>query len=209
MKTTNIFKTAMVMAILLPVLANAQVSFGTRHGLTLSTFSKAGDLYDNDHFTYSYTGGIFASVPLNNSLSVVPELNYLRKGRTDEKDIVGTGSVTTVNCHYLQLPVMARYSTSISESGNYKMYLNAGPYSALMLKSDRTITANSETPSAIDDKNGKTFDFGLVLGGGVLVPVSKYQMMLDLRYDMGLNKLDNQPDNYRTKGLSLSVGIQF
>jgi hypothetical protein len=44
---------------------------------------------------------------------------------------------------------------------------------------------------------------------GVTFPVKKLTLQADLRYDMGLSKVNFQPDDYHTKAMSLSRGILF
>jgi hypothetical protein len=57
MKTKLLTLAIFTMATLLTAPVYAQVSFGTRHGLAISTLSKTGDFYDNDEMHFSYTGG--------------------------------------------------------------------------------------------------------------------------------------------------------
>jgi len=39
--------------------------------------------------------------------------------------------------------------------------------------------------------------------------LNKCKLQFDLRYEMGLSKLNNQPEDYRTKAISLAAGILF
>ena len=209
MKTNKMIRIAVILLTIVPFMARAQVSFGTRQGITISTLSKPGDLYDNDQLTVSYTGGVFASIPLVKNLAVQPEINYIRKGRCSENNISGTSQETTCKYNYLQVPVLARYSSSLSGYPKSSIFFNAGPYAAVLLKSERNLSNGNELPASQVTETDKSPDLGLILGGGITFPVNKFKFQVDLRYDMGLSKLDNQPDDYRTKALSLAVGIAF
>jgi hypothetical protein len=209
MKTSKMITLVLVLSSLIPNIANAQVSFGTRHGLAVSTISKTGDIYDNADLSASYTGGLFVSIPLYSNLAIQPEINYIRKGRCNEKELNGTNLETCCKYDYLQLPVLARYSASLSPGSKTNLFFNAGPYAALMLKSENRLINGDELPSGLGVKDAKTPDFGLILGGGVEFPVRSFKVQFDLRYDMGLNKIDGQPDDFRTKSMSLGAGLIF
>jgi hypothetical protein len=90
-----------------------------------------------------------------------------------------------------------------------KVYFNAGPYVAALLKSqnkpENVTEWKDDSYSGVD----KDPDLGLVLGMGVTFPVKKLTLQADLRYDMGLSKVNFQPDDYHTKAMSISLGILF
>jgi hypothetical protein len=208
MKTRHLIIITALLASNVPFKAGAQFAIGTRHGIAISTLSKPGDLCDNDNLTASYTGGLFVNIPMVKQLSLQPEINYIRKGRCDENN-PGNNVGTTCNYNYLQIPVLARYTRGLGNSSKSSLFFNAGPYSSLLLKTDNHLANGDEVPASQVKEDKKTPDFGLVMGGGVIFPVKKVKIQFDLRYDLGLTKLDNQPSDYRTKSLSIAAGILF
>ncbi|MCD6659329.1 MAG: PorT family protein [Lentimicrobium sp.] len=208
MKTKLLTLAIFAMATLFTAPVYAQVSFGTRHGLAISTLSKTGDFYDNDEMHFSYTGGIFVTAPVKGVFAIQPELNYICKGRSSETSGLLETSYQS-RYHYLQLPVLARFNTHLSMTEKTKVYFNAGPYVAALLKSqnkpENVTEWKDDSYSGVD----KDPDLGLVLGMGVTFPVKKLTLQADLRYDMGLSKVNFQPDDYHTKAMSLSLGILF
>jgi opacity protein-like surface antigen len=169
--------------------------------MSISTLSKTGDIYDNEELKIAYTGGVFAQFHLKPSFTIQPELNYLCKGRSSDNE-----NSEDATFHYLQIPVLAGYEFDLNKS--LSAYLNAGPFVAPMLKSEYKGISGTEINSNAEGTDKKT-DFGLILGGGILIPVNKVKIMVDLRYDLGLGKLNKQPDDFRTKALSLTTGIMF
>lgn len=208
MKTKHLIFTALISIMLLSFPVTAQISVGTRQGITFSTLSKIGDIYDNNQFITAYTGGIFMTVPVKGSLSFAPEANFVRKGRSDEQNESTLENMST-HYDYLQIPVMARYNSTLSGSDKYSIYLNAGPYTGFLLKSQTKKAGSSEWTDDTYESNDKDPDFGLIAGGGVTVPLNKFKLQFDLRYEMGLSKLNNQPQDFRTKAISLAAGILF
>jgi hypothetical protein len=205
MKTKILFASIIVVLMLNPFSSRAQISYGSHHGLTISTLSKIGDLYDNKDLSYAYTGGIFTTFPLKNNFSIQPEINYLAKGRMNEG--LGISSTTEVDYkfHYLQVPLLLRYSAQATDKCN--IFLNLGPYASALLKTETKSTPGTENLSSEED--AKKADIGLLMGGGFSIPVRKINLEFDLRYEMGFTPLDNQPDDFRTKALSLTAGIRF
>lgn len=205
-------KTKLIAALLLTLFivnsVNAQVSFGTRHGISMSTLSKTGDLTDNDKMIATYTGGLFIGVPIGGDLAIQPELNYLCKGRSSEKTEFGTSEFSSCY-HYLQVPVMLRYNSKVTGNENTTLYFTAGPYASALLKSQSKIKNSNDWTDDNYDNQDKDPDLGVIFGMGVTFPVKNLQLQADLRYDMGLSKLNFQPDDYRTKAVSLTLGIIF
>ena len=209
MKTNKLMSIAAMLIMTIPFHAGAQVSIGTRQGITFSTLSQIGNLYDNNQIAVSYTGGIFANIPVKGALAFQPELNYIRKGRCSETELSGTSQETDCNYNYLQVPVMMRYTADLTGKSSTKIFFNAGPYAAFLFKTESKLKSGEELPANTLTDNHKDPDLGFILGGGITVPLSKFRIQLDLRYDMGLTKLNNQPDDFRTKSLSLAAGILF
>lgn len=205
MKTKILLASLAILLMINPFSSSAQISYGTRHGVTISTLSKIGDLYDNNDLSYSYTGGIFAAYSFKHGISVQPEINYLAKGRKNESTGTNLANETDYTYHYLQVPVLCRYTARATDKCS--LFLNAGPYAAALLKTETKSSVGTENLSSNEDS--KKPDVGILLGGGISVPVQKIRLEFDLRYEMGLVPLDNQPDDFRTKAFSLTAGIRF
>jgi len=206
MKTKN--SITLVLAIMLiSTSAFAQINFGLRSGVAATTLSDKGNLYQDNKVTFSYTGGVFAAIPVIKSFAIQPELNYVRKGRSNETTELNTTVETDFMLHYLQVPVLFQYRNNqmLNKSGSV-FYINAGPYAAFALNTQTRISGNNEgTPVVVGDS--KNTDWGTTFGIGFQTPVLKKDICFDLRYDMGLSEIEQQPTDYRTKCLSLTVGI--
>ena len=87
----------------------AQAGYGLRTGAAVTTFAKKGDITDNSNVTMSYTVGAFLDLPVSKSFTIQPEINYLRKGRSNETFELNTAKQTDLMVHYLQVPVLFQY----------------------------------------------------------------------------------------------------
>ncbi|HEX2934913.1 MAG TPA: porin family protein [Bacteroidales bacterium] len=208
---SRILKSVFAFSILvLSLTTNAQVSLNVKHGIVASTFSKLGNLSDNNNVSLSYTAGFFAVIPTSQYFAIQPEINYIRKGRFEKETSMGVSNRIYSSANYLQIPLMIRYTApSVFESPNTKLFLNTGIYDGILLHSERRIKIGDELAGKDQTSDYKGNDWGLIFGGGVQFPFRQFLVQFDLRYDMGLTKITNQNDNYTTKALSLTMGVKF
>ncbi|MFZ4549750.1 MAG: porin family protein [Bacteroidales bacterium] len=208
MKSRNQIMLVAATLLLLSSTAFAQVNIGLRHGVAASTFSVKGNLYNDNEVTFSYNAGVFFTLPLNKSLALQPEINYVRKGRCNETTELNTTIETDFMLHYLQVPVLLQYrNDQLLNKSNSVFYINGGPYAAFVLNTQTRITENTEGGLLVPVADSKKTDWGATLGIGFQTPIRNKDVRFDLRYDMGLTEIEQQPSEYRTKALSLTVGI--
>ena len=186
----------------------AQTTFGLKQGAAMTTLSAKGDLYNDNNVSYSYNAGLFATIPVNNFLAIQPEINYVRKGRCNETTELNTTTKTDFLLHYMQVPVLLQYRNNqlLNKSASV-FFINAGPYAGFVLDTQTRVSESSEGGMLVPVEDDKNTDWGAVFGIGVQTPIRGKEVRFDLRYDMGLSEIANQPTDYRTKALSLTVGI--
>jgi hypothetical protein len=201
MKTIN-YSLYVLLFVLISTSSFAQINFGVRNGVAATTFALKGNLPDNNNVTFSYTAGAFVDLPICKSVYIQPEINYVRKGRSQETTELNTMLETDYMIHYLQVPVLLQYrDNEMQENHGYIFYVNAGPYTAFALN-DQARPTLATMPA-----DSKKTDWGASLGIGLQTPIMGKDIRFDLRYDMGLSEIANQPEDYRTKALSFTVGI--
>jgi hypothetical protein len=207
MKTKNSILLALAI-MLISTSTFAQVNFGLRSGIAATTLSDKGNLYQDNKVTFSYTGGVFATIPVIKSFAIQPELNYVRKGRSNETTELNTAVKTDFMLNYLEVPVLFQYRNDqlLNKSGSV-FYINAGPYASFPLSTQTRVSDNAEGSNAPQVEDSKNTDWGTTFGIGFQTPIFKKNICFDLRYDMGLSEIEQQPTEYRTKALNLTVGI--
>ncbi|HNW53693.1 MAG TPA: porin family protein [Bacteroidales bacterium] len=186
----------------------AQTTFGLKQGAAMTTLSAKGDLYNDNNNSFSYNAGLFATIPVNTFLAIQPEINYVRKGRCNETTELNTTTKTDFLLHYMQVPVLLQYRNNqlLNKSASV-FFINAGPYAGFVLDTQTRVSESSEGGMLVPVEDDKNTDWGAVFGIGVQTPIRGKEVRFDLRYDMGLSEIANQPTDYRTKALSLTVGI--
>ena len=207
MKTKNSIMLALALT-LISTVTFAQINIGLRQGIAATTLSDKGNLYQDNKVTFSYTAGAFITVPVSKSFAIQPEINYIRKGRSNETTELNTNVETDFMVHYLQIPVLFQYRNDqmLNKSGSV-FYINGGPYAAFALNTQTKVTNSSEGGLMVPVGESKNTDWGAALGIGFQTPIRGKDVRFDLRYDMGLSEIELQPTEYRSKALSLTIGI--
>jgi hypothetical protein len=158
----------------------AQVSFGVKGGLNLSNISIKNPLGDflkeeNVKSSIGFHGGVYLQVHLSDKLSLIPELQYTKRGYTyDENNPLPK---SRVNLNYLELPVFLSYFP-IEWLG-----IDLGPNVAYIVAATIKADGSSRSVSSAYDK----IDFSI--SGGVRIRINEKISAIG-RYNYGLTTVD-------------------
>ncbi len=189
-----------------------QLYFGLRTGVDIETRSELGQLWDNDEISTGFLMGGTMEYKLNETLSLQTELNFIQKGEKYSSTINGVDTDIRKEFNYLTIPLLVRgtFDDELQLKNNWNVYGYAGPYYGYLVSAKNHVnTVGSEENTDITDDSVKD-DWGVVLGGGVSYKLKNgWGLFSELRYDMGLGKIDNDNSDLRNKAISLCVGIRF
>jgi hypothetical protein len=137
------------------------------------------------------------------SWSFQPELTYSMKGAK----VSDAGFEFTSKLSYLEVPLLLRYDVGSGGDG-VRPFIHAGPALALKLSCSLEGTDGTTTAStSCDDENGdgaKTFDLGLMFGGGLAFRHMNHTFSVGVRYNLGLLNIA-EGDGADTKNRVLSI----
>ncbi len=189
-------------ALALPALApaaQAQISYGARAGLSVSTLS-GSDAPDNTDPRLGFSGGIFATAPLGTSGAFVqPEVAYTMKGVKAADDGTNSG---TIAVDYLEIPVLVGYAMPVTQSG-LMLGAYAGPALGVKLRESADFRYNGGSTSA-DLDVFKDIDLGAAVGA----TVGAGAFGVDARYTFGLtNAID--VDNTTVRNGAFTIGATY
>ena len=187
----------MLMIVFLMVLAVSMVSatqFGVKAGLVMSKFTE-----DFEGVEPGVNTGLLFGAMIHMPLPVLPltiigEANYIQKGSEYEE----SGDEVNFNTDYIELTALAKYNI-LPMVGIY-----AGPSWGFITSAEVEYDGGTE-----DIKEYlKGSEMSLNIGAqGKLGPI-----LLDGRYNMGLNDINDEPDwdqNLKTSTFIISAGILF
>jgi opacity protein-like surface antigen len=209
---TKIFIIAGLSAMLLTCQTmQAQIKYGVHAAGNLETQAELGQLWNNVDLYQGFLIGGFLEYKTGTTLSFQTELNYQKKGAKLTSTIDGTESVVRKEFNYLSVPLLIKaniHDPGLSDKCDLSFF--TGPYMGFLTSANSNVkTGRITTPVNIDNQAEKT-DWGLVLGGGVSYKLSNGgAILVDLRYEMGLSKVDKLNTDLRNKGMGLTIGYRF
>lgn len=211
MKTKLFFIAAITAMLFACQTMNAQLKYGVHAAANLETQAELGQLWNNVDLYQGFLIGGFLDYGIGNTISVQAELNYQKKGGKFNDSPEGTGAVIRREFNYLTIPVLAKanfHDQGLGEKCDLALF--TGPYIGFLTSAHSNIkTGSITTPVDINSQAEKT-DWGLVFGGGVSYNlVNGGAIIAELRYQMGLNKVDAQDPGLRNKGMGITLGYRF
>lgn len=198
LKLKSLFLTAFLFTALA---ASAQLSFGVKAGLNMSTITDV----DDSKMKIGYKIGPTVEYALDENMAIQSALLLSSKGV--KRDVLDY----TRNANYLELPISFAYKYPIAY--DTKIYANAGPYFAYGIfgkTKTKTEVAGVERETkydTFDDDRMKNFDMGLTFGVGLEIT----QFNFGLNYDLGLTKISDEIlyKDSKNGNFWISLGYKF
>jgi opacity protein-like surface antigen len=201
------------------VAAEGKIPMGLEIGLNMA--SLRGDDVQGAEFRTGLSVGGFVEYPVSPMVSVMGEVLYTMKGGRKSYEDVEPGLLAarlafneTFNLDYLEVPVLLKIN--MTTSGRIRPYLLVGPGIAFNIAANWEET-NTDIISEDLSKYIKSFDYGIIVGGGVNFPVRSHMMSLGARYELGLFSVDDglgahwrEPDlDIKNNVISVVAGFAF
>ena len=165
----------------------AQLKFGVKGGLNVSSVHFDKEVFDADNVTGFHVGPFVEMMVPGLGLGVDAAFLYSQKGM----EYVESGVKTEIKTDYLDVPVNVKWKFGLPL---VKAYVAAGPYLGFRVGGDKFW----KVPSSVADQvKAKTFGAGVNLGAGVELG---NQLQVGLRESWGLT------DNYSMERESWSKG---
>jgi hypothetical protein len=229
-KTLTLLMTVSLgLVLLLPgsgLFAQNGYSYGFRIGIHMADIQ-----VEDEEFSDSYGNrfgpavGAFVTIPLNEHISVRPELWYLRKGAEASFDFSffeeDLSFESTFLFDYIEVPVLFAYTPRTG--GTIAPNLFAGPSVGFLTSAKYKLEAAGESESASIKSSLKSTDFSLIFGGGLDFGLGSRSLAVDIRYMLGLSNIlkspiDDGTDEFensvsdgsiKNKGLTITLGLRF
>lgn len=151
-------------------------TFGAKAGVNLSSFSTENTLSSENRA--GYLAGIWARVGAG-GLHFQPELYYTGKNVNFKDE--ATGQMNTANFRSIDLPLLVGTKVGLLGIG---ARLNTGPLVSFAVSNDQSVGEAFTNASRLRVKDQNyAWQFG--------VGVDVQRVSFDLRYELGLNKLEN------------------
>jgi hypothetical protein len=211
MKTKIIISAFFTTLLLTSLQLNAQVKFGLHGAMNLETQAELGELWNNCELYQGYMIGGSLEYRLGKNLSLQTELNYQKKGEKTISTTEGSETVIRREFNYISVPLLLRENLHDAGLGDkWDLTFFAGPYAGYLVSANSKMTVGDETSNEDIEDQAEKSDFGAIFGGGVKYNLANGRALsVELRYEMGLAKIDSQDPDLRNKGIGLTLGYSF
>lgn len=196
--------------VVLATTVNAQIKFGIKEGINLSTQSELGMLWDNNDIKTGFTLGAVLDYRFHNTLSFQTELNYKTEGLAYETNENSNTQEINKNYDYFNIPLLlkGRFSNQLGLSEKWLVSFYGGPYYSYLKESESEVKESGITTINDYENESNEFDWGLVFGGEISRVFNKGELFFDLRYEMGLSDVSKNED-IKNKVIGLGIGYRF
>lgn len=172
--------------------AYSQISIGPKAGVNFSTITGKNNSLDKKSLV-GFNVGVVTNIGISEMFSIQPELFFSQQGYRFGGTVLDSPATVTQTFNYVNLPILAKATFG---EGNVRGYVNLGPYVGYMVGGKNTVDlqgnkSTSKTDFALE-KQLNRFDFGIAAGGGALFKLGQGDLMLDLRYSLGLTTVSDK-----------------
>jgi hypothetical protein len=133
------------------------------------------------------------------------EMNFTQMGWKEEEKIEGkTTEIFSRKLNYLEIPFL----THIYFGKRTRIFANLGPQIVFLLSQTATSPPAQTTESRHLDPVKNTFDYGFAAGLGVVVPIRRTAIQLEIRGYYGMNDIySNAMAGARSNNWKASVNL--
>lgn len=189
----------------LTTMSYTQTIIGLKMGLNFSNLY--GNDISNSKILTGVSAGAFLSYKFSDIFDIQPEVYFSRKG-AKEKGVTDTETFDyEFALDYIEIPLLLKFSLPI-QGLKIRPIIFGGP--AISFNTNAKISR--EINGYAYDVNYdyiKSTEFSFVLGAGISFPTKHYDWGFDIRYILGLTKIDDSGDNADTKNKVIILNAFF
>lgn len=177
-------------------------AFGFKGGLNFSNLYT--DTVDDNNVLTGFNAGLYAKLPITNSIAIQPEVNFTTKGAELTYNSFGVNGTAKFNTNYIEVPVLL--VANLTENFN----IHAGPYAAYMVSGKTTNDSNlGSSERTLDTNDFNKFDAGIAAGVGIDLDAVNF----GVRYSYGLTKIGKEGEflssDAKNSVLSAYIGLRL
>ena len=163
--------------------SDSSFKFGFKGGVNFSNLYT--DNVDDNNVLTGFNAGIFAKLPITESLAIQPEMLYTTKGAELKYNNAFVNGTSTFRLNYIEVPVLL----VINLTNNFNIH--AGPYVAYLVDGKATNNAQGtlfDIENNLKNEDYNKFDTGVSVGVGF----DTDQIGFGVRYNYGFQKVGKE-----------------
>jgi hypothetical protein len=181
--------------VLMPGDAAAQRPFrvGVIGGVNMSNLS--GDDAEDTGSKIGFDVGGLLQIPVGEIVTIQPEVHYSQRGA----EFDGPGDLEAeISLDYIHVPILLRAGVPLAEGFDFDF--EVGPSFGFLMSCD------FEGEDCKEDS--RTIDMGIIAGGGFSWAMGAGDLLVDIRYDLGLTSISDPEDDADEADLK-NTNLQF
>lgn len=192
------------------VVARPAPRVGIMAGVNIARLS--GDDDEGVDNRTAFVGGVTLTLPFTPTVSFQPELLFAQKGAK----VSESGFSAEVTLNYLEVPLLLRFDVPTTGASVFP-HVYAGPALGLKLSCDFEVSGGgvnaSQSCASLADEDGedvKSFDAGVVLGGGLGFDLGGRRLNIGARYNFGVYNI--APDgggDTKNRAITIYGSLEF
>ncbi len=162
---------------------SSKFKFGVKGGVNFSNLYTQN--VESNNVLTGFNAGVFAKLPITESLAIQPELLYTTKGAKLTYNNYFVNGTAKFNLNYIELPVLL--VINLTENFN----IHVGPYVAYLVDSNAINDSQGtlfDIQSNLKNEDYNKFDTGLAIGVGY----DADKIGFGVRYNYGLQKVGKE-----------------
>lgn len=189
----------------------AQIKFGIHAAGNLETQAPLGQLWNNVDLYQGFLVGGLLEYNIGNKVSLQTEINYQKKGSKITSVTEGTESTARREFNYVTVPLLVKIHFHDEIIGDkYDFSFFTGPYLGYLTSANSNVKSGSITTPVDIAGQAEKNDWGIIFGTGVAYKLPNDAAIIgELRYQMGLNRVDKLDTDLRNKGMGITLGYRF
>jgi hypothetical protein len=189
----------------------AQFKFGVHAAGNLEAQAPWGQLWNNVDLYQGFLIGGFLEYKTGLKLSLQTELNYQKKGSKITSTIEGNESTEKREFNYITVPLLVKVNFRDETLGDkYDFSFFTGPYLGYLTSANSNLKTGTITTDVDIAGQAEKKDWGIIFGTGVAYKLANDGAIIgEIRYQMGLNRVDKLDTDLRNKGIGITIGYRF
>ncbi len=137
-----------------------------------------GDDAESADSRSGFDGGALVQIPMGSMITIQPEVHYSQRGYQ-----IGD---TETALDYITVPILLRAGLPLAEGFDFDFLV--GPSLGFLMSCSTSVDDADDVECPDDDY--ESFDYGIVAGGGFSWAAGPGDVLVDVRYDLGMKSTD-------------------
>lgn len=167
-----------------------------------------GDDADDFDSRSGFDIGGLVQIPMGDMITVQPEVHYTQKGAEAELDFGAGSTDVEFAVNYIQVPVLFKAGLPLAEGFDFDFQF--GPSLGFNMGCE---VSNEDDEVDCEDAGFevKGFDYGIIAGGSFAWAAGAGDLLVDVRYDLGLTSIidEEDADDVKNSNLQFLIGYAF